>query len=147
MRLRVSTVAAMNDPFLDTNVLIRLLTGDDPVKQAASRKLFEKVAEGSAVLVAPDTVIADAVFVLSSPRLYRLSRAQIQDFLTPLLRLPRFQVENRNILIAALDIYVSTNLGFGDAVIVAAMRHDGATRVYSYDTDFDRFPDISRLEP
>ena len=72
----------MSDPFVDTDVLIRLLTGDDPAKQAASSALFERVQSGELTLVAPDTVIADAVYVLSSRRLYNLPRLEVQELLS-----------------------------------------------------------------
>jgi predicted nucleic acid-binding protein len=32
-------------------------------------------------------------------------------------------------------------------MIVASMRESGARTLYSYDADFDRLPDISRIEP
>ena len=57
---------AAADPFVDTDVILRLLTGDDPTKQQAARVLFEQVEKGVLTLAAPDTVIADAVFVLAS---------------------------------------------------------------------------------
>ncbi len=74
-------------PYLDTDVIIRLLTGDDPAKQAAASALFEHVEKGSLTIAAPDTVIADAVYVLTSPRLYNLSRAHVAALLTALIRL------------------------------------------------------------
>jgi len=137
----------MSDPFVDTDVLIRLLTGDDPVKQAAATALFERVEAGELTLLAPDTVIADAVFVLSSRRLYNLPRQEVQQLLTTLLRLPRFRVRNRRALLRALEIYGGSNLDFGDALIVAAMHEAGSEAVFSFDRDFDRLPGISRIEP
>ena len=137
----------MIHPFLDTSVLIRLLTGDDPAKQAASSALFEKVESGAITLVAPDTVIADAVYVLSSRQLYDLPRPQIQELLSAVLRLPRFQVRNRRALLRALTIYAETNVDFGDALIAAQMNLAAAEELYSYDHDFDRLPGIRRLEP
>ena len=59
----------MKEPFIDTDVIIRLLTGDDPEKQAKAATLFEQVEQRQITLVAPVTVIADAVYVLSSKRL------------------------------------------------------------------------------
>jgi predicted nucleic acid-binding protein len=56
----------MTEPFIDTDVIIRLLTGDDPVKQDRAKALFRGVEDGSLTLQAPLTVIADAVHVLSS---------------------------------------------------------------------------------
>lgn len=137
----------MSDPFVDTDVLIRLLTGDDPVKQAAATGLFERVEAGELTLLAPDTVIADAVFVLSSRRLYNLPRQEVQQLLTTLVRLPRFRVRNRRALLRALEIYGGSNLDFGDALIVAAMHEAGSEAVFSFDRDFDRLPGISRIEP
>lgn len=71
----------MSDPYIDTDVIIRLLTGDDVVKQVAAASLFERVASGKLTIAAPDTVIADAVHVLSSPRLYHLSREHVSSLL------------------------------------------------------------------
>ena len=50
----------MTQPFIDTDVIIRFLTGDDPDKQAAATALFEQVEQGLLTVQAPDTVIADA---------------------------------------------------------------------------------------
>lgn len=137
----------MSEAFVDTDVIIRLLTGDDLTKQAAAATLFERVEAGEMTLQAPDTVIADAVFVLSSQRLYGLPRNEVRDLLVPLLRLPAFVTGNRRTLIDALDIYGSENVDFGDAMIVAALRQTQVASLYSYDRDFDRFPDVRRIEP
>ena len=136
-------------PFIDTDVLIRFLTGDDPIKQDKAARLFNRIEEGSMMVAAPDTVVADAVYVLSSPRLYHLPRQQIADILTPLVRLPGFRVENRGAVLAALALYGygKTKLDFGDALIVEAMQQSGSQVVYSFDADFDKIVNIDRQEP
>ena len=137
----------MSPAFVDTDVIIRLLTGDDPRKQAAAVALFQQLEQGRLELEAPDTVIADAVYVLASPRLYARSHAEIQAFLTPLVRLPGFHIRNKRVVLRALEIYGTTNRGFGDAMIVAAMEQRNGPQLYSYDRGFDSFPHLSRLEP
>jgi predicted nucleic acid-binding protein len=137
----------MSDPYVDTDVIVRLLTGDDLEKQQAARRLFEAVEAGDLTIAAPDTVIADAVFVLSSPRLYAQSRPQVAAMLNRLARLPGFKVGQRRTVLRALDIYAESNLDFGDATLVAAMHLAGASTLYSYDRDFDRMPGIGRVEP
>jgi len=138
----------MAEPFVDTDVFIRLLTGDDLKKQAAAFGLFEKVEQGKLRLAAPDTVIADAVFVLASPRLYRLPRAQVAAMLSRLVRLSGFRVSNKRTVLDALSLYgASSKLDFGDGMIVSAMRLAGAAHVYSFDADFDKVPGIARSEP
>lgn len=137
----------MASPFVDTDVIIRLLTGDDKRKQSAAKSLFKRVEAKNLTLVAPETVIADVVYVLSSPRLYNLERTNIQALLLPLLRLPNFKVRNRRLTIRALDIYAATNLDFGDAVIVAYMERGKSRTLYSFDEDFDKITTVNRQIP
>ncbi|MDP8921581.1 MAG: PIN domain-containing protein [Chloroflexota bacterium] len=137
----------MTVPYIDTDALIRFLTGDDPVKQADVRALLRRVANGDLIVAAPDTVIADAVYVLSSRRLYDLPRAQVQALLTPLVQLHGFHLDNRRQVLRALDLFGATNLDFGDALIVASMEHAGSRTLYSYDRDFDRIPTVERIPP
>lgn len=139
----------MADPYVDTDVIIRLLTGDDPGKQQRAASLFEKVERGELVVAAPDTVIADAVFVLSSPRLYGLPREQVAALLSPLVRLPGFRVTGRRTVLRALAVYGHgpIKIDFGDAMVLASMQQSGSQSVYSFDADFDKFPGINRIEP
>jgi len=137
----------MTQPFIDTDVIIRFLTGDDPEKQAAATALFEQVEQGLLTIQAPDTVIADAVYVLSSPRLYHIARSAIQEMLAALVRLPQFHVQNRVSVLRALDLYASTRLDFGDTLIIASMEQQGSHLLYSYETDFDRIQGITQREP
>ena len=137
----------MSDPFIDTDVIIRLLTGDDPQKQDEAASLFQQVQSGTLTVGAPDTVIADAVYVLSSPRLYNLPRSEVQELLRPLVALPNFRVRNKRVLLLALTHYATVNIDFGDAMIVASMQQADSQVLYSYDRDFDRFSAITRLTP
>lgn len=137
----------MTHPFVDTNVIIRLLTGDDVKKQKDATMLFGKVESGKLVLQAPDTVIADAVYALSSPRLYRIDRANVQALLTPLVRLAGFKVKHRQILLDALQIYARTKLDFSDAFIIASMQKAKSHTLYSYDEGFDTIASITRKTP
>jgi predicted nucleic acid-binding protein len=134
--------------YIDTDVIIRLLTNDDSAKQAQAAALFEQVEKGLLMLAAPDTVIVDAVFVLSSPKLYHLPRQEVAALLLSLVRLPNFRIENRRVVLSALAIYAMTpKLDFGDAMIVAAMQESGVSTVYSYDAHFDRIAGIVRQQP
>jgi predicted nucleic-acid-binding protein len=137
----------MSNDFVDTDVLVRLLTGDDQQKQARALALFQEVENGNLVLEAPDTVIADAVYVLASKTLYARPRAEISEILLTLLRLPGFHVQNKRVLIRALELYASVNRSFGDTMIVASMEYAGAANLYSYDRGFDAFGGVARQEP
>lgn len=137
----------MAHPLIDTDVLIRFLTGDDRAKQERAARLLEQIEQGSLTVAAPDTVIADAVYVLSSPRLYHLPRQEVAALLIPLVRLPGLRIKERRTVLAALNLYASTNFDFGDAMIVASMQQSGSQTVYSFDADFDKIPGVVRQEP
>ncbi|MDO8577241.1 MAG: PIN domain-containing protein [Candidatus Daviesbacteria bacterium] len=133
--------------YVDTDVILKLITHDDFKKQAATAKLFEETEKGDLVLSAPDTVIADAVFVLSSPRLYNFPRVEIRDVLMALLRLTNFRVDNKQAVITALDFYANSTIDFGDALLIALTLKTKTKEIYSYDRDFDKFAGIKRKEP
>lgn len=138
----------MSSPFCDTSILIRLITGDDAAKQERAIALFEQVEQRALSLSAPDTVIADAVFVLTSKRLYNMPRPEVAARLTTLVRLPNFHVRHRRAVLRALQLFgTTTRLDFGDALIVALMQQSEEETVYAYDTDFDGIASISRQEP
>lgn len=137
----------MSEVFIDTNVIIRLLTGDDVEKQQRAKLLFERIERNELHVSAPLTVIADAVFVLSSPRLYNLPRSEIVALLMPLMSLPGFRIRNRRIALQALEIYLARNVDYSDAVILSCMRQAHSKTIYSFDEDFDHIQGITRQEP
>ena len=51
----------MSEPLVDTDIIIRLVTGDDRRKQAAAEQLFSRVERGELTLAAPVTVVFDAL--------------------------------------------------------------------------------------
>jgi len=132
---------------VDADIIVRLLAGDDPVKQQRAASLFEQVEAGQLQVTTPVTTIADCVYVLCSPRLYHFPRAEVVARLLTLVRLPYFRIRNRRTVIRALDLFASTALDFGDALIAATMAETDSADVYSYDKDFDGLPGITRREP
>jgi predicted nucleic acid-binding protein len=133
--------------YLDTNVIIRLLTGDDPAKQMAARALFEAASSGTVELIVHEAVVAEAVYVLSSAQLYKVPRGRVAAMLTGLCLLPGVEVTNKPQVLSALALYAPTNLHFEDALIAAAMQDDKVQVIYSYDKHFDRVAGVSRREP
>ena len=138
----------MSHAYIDTDVIIRLLTGDDPAKQAAARTLFEQVEQGTLTVTAAHTVIADAAYVLHSKRLYNKPKDEVAALLFPLVALPGFKIAIRRALVTSLQLYGAlAKLDFTDALLIALMQHAGPPVVYSYDTDYDAFAGITRQEP
>ena len=100
----------------DTNVLVRLLTGDDPVQEAAARSLFAH----ESVWVAK-TVLLETAWVLSS--LYRFDDRAVLDALTKLLGLKNVQVEDEP-AVAAAKALAANGMELADAIHLASRPQD-----------------------
>lgn len=98
--------------------------------------------------MAPVTVIADAIYVLTSRNIgYLIPRQEVADKLSALVGIPGFRVQNRRAVQRALNLYGTMNLDFGDCFIIASMELSDSQIVYSWDRHYDRIPGIQRLEP
>ena len=135
--------------FLDANIFLRHLTGDDPLKAAACLTLFERLRRGEEQETTLEAIIAEVVYVLASPRSgYHLSPAEIRARLVPLLRLKGLRLAHKRVYLRALDLYVAhPSLDFEDVLSVAHMERLGINEILSYDEDFDKVPGIRRTEP
>ena len=138
----------MNDTqFIDTNIFLRFVTHDDVLKYQACLRLFQQAEQNQITLYTSEAIIAEVVYVLSSPKLYQVPRQQIQIALVRLLLLPGLKLATRPICLRALDLYVKHPLDFEDCLSLAHMEQNQIQQIYSYDRGFDRIPAIQRLEP
>lgn len=133
--------------FVDTNIFIRYITGDNPEMQAASAELFAQAARGEILLTTSETVIGEIVFVLSSARTYNLGRETVGTAIHTIVSMDWLMIQDRQKYIRAADIYSSQNIDFSDALIVATMEQEEITVLYSYDKHFDRLKSVTRIEP
>ncbi len=134
--------------FVDTNIFLRHLTGDDPKKAQACFQLFQKAERNEIQLTTSQVVIAEVVYVLSSSKqVYNLSREEIRSRLYPLLSMQGLKLTHRKMYLRALDLYATYPLDFEDALIVAHMERQKIKEVFTYDRGFDRMSSVKRLEP
>ena len=105
---------------VDTNILVRLLTGDDPKQVMAARAVLLR----DSVWVAK-TVILETAWVLGS--LYAFDDAAIVDALTKFLGLDNVQAEDEPAVAAALAL-TAQGIDFADAFHLAS-RPAGASFV------------------
>ena len=133
--------------FLDTNVLIRYLTQDNPDQSQRAYNLLQRVDTGRLTVTTSEAVITELVHVHSSRNLYNLPRDLIRTHVTTVITLRGLKLPYKRTYLRALDIYASTNLDFVDAINVAHMERQKLTNIISFDRDFDKMPGISRHEP
>ena len=123
----------MNDPkraVIDTDLLVRYLTEDDPSKVNEVRRLLLKAAEGAIRLVVPSVVIAELVWVLQS--FYKLERGEIVPLLNVILHTRGVEVSDKSIVSDAIAIYGNDTIDFMDAWIVAFAKAAEVRTIYTF---------------
>jgi len=135
--------------FLDTNIILRYLTRDDAVKAEACFALFQQIQRGEEEVFTCEAIVAEAVYVLTSPRLpYGLSHEEVHSLLLPILMLRGLHLPQKQVVMDALDLYAASHfLDFEDALAVTHMKQQGCGEILSYDRGFDRVSGIARVEP
>jgi predicted nucleic acid-binding protein len=134
----------MTTLLLDTNVIIRFLTGDHPTHSPRSRNLFARAAAGEVTLVLTDLALAESAWVLQS--FYQLDRTAIAAALKGVIESTGVEVQNKAILVNALRNFAQTGVNFVDAYH-AALAESESIAIASFDRDFDQFAGIKRIEP
>ncbi|HEY5998157.1 MAG TPA: type II toxin-antitoxin system VapC family toxin [bacterium] len=136
----------MKKAFLDTNILIRYLTNDDPAKAERVSRLLEEAAAGRLVLVTAEIVVAEMVWVLESS--YGLGTAEIAPLVRGILATPGLEVVNGDLVTRALELYEGCNVDFVDGYIAALMEKRRIGDLYSFDKKHaSRFRSVRRREP
>lgn len=126
---------------LDTNILVRHLTGDPP-SQARRATTF---LAASHELILTDLVLAEMVYVLES--FYEVSRNEITRMARALLALPSVAVSDQDLLLRTLEIYEVVRLDLAEAYLVAVAELSDVKRVASFDRQIDRVKSVQRVEP
>jgi len=99
---------------LDTSVLVRYLTHDDPVQTPAAIRLLNSFSLASPGFISL-IVLAELVWVLAS--LYHLEKKEIMDVLETLLRSDGLIVEKSEVAWQALRSFKAGRAGFSDCLI------------------------------
>lgn len=129
---------------LDTNVIVRFLTGDHPAYSPRSRSLFARAAAGDVTLLVTDLALAETVWVLQS--FYKLDCGAIAAALKDLIESTGIEVENKAVLLSALRNFAQTDVDFVDAYH-AAIAAAESIAIASFDRDFDQVAGVKRVEP
>jgi predicted nucleic-acid-binding protein len=127
--------------FLDTNVLIRHLTGDPP--EMAARATAALAEEQQLLLT--DLVLAECVYLLES--FYEVERQRVAELMRSAIAFPSIETVDTPALLRALEIYELDRLDFAEAYLVAQAEATGVREVLSFDRSIDRIKMIVRREP
>ncbi len=122
--------------YVDTNVFIRYLTDDVPEQAEQSKNLFEQAEEGRYELFICDLVAAEIIYVLES--VYKISKKDTAEKLLAIIKLTNVVLENKSIVLEALELYEEKSLDFTDAYLACHTRKSRHRKVFSFDKDFKK---------
>ncbi len=128
---------------VDTNILVRFLTRDDPAQAEIVRRRFKQAETGRETLWVPLLVVLELIWVLESA--YGKSRGNILDALEDLRRLRVLQFENDDALEALIADGRSTRADLADLLLAHSAVRNGAEAVLTLDREAARHPRFRRL--
>ncbi len=107
----------------DTNVLVRVLVGDDPAQTKKAERAFAQHAKGEGVFVSL-VVLAEMAWVLVAA--YDWDRMTIHTRLSQLVRTRGVSFEDLELVEAALEGYKTGKAELADYLIVGKAKDIGA---------------------
>jgi len=131
--------------FIDTNIFLRYFEREDELAYKKTERLFTEIVNGNIAGVSTSLVIAEVIWVLV--KFYGWDKEEICNNIELILKTPNIRFGERNILIEAVNLYKEKNISFIDAYNYSFMRVNGIGEIFSFGKDYDKLPDINRLEP
>jgi predicted nucleic-acid-binding protein len=123
---------------LDTNILIRYLTQDDPVQSAKATEILERRLTPKNPGFVSVVAMVETVWVLD--RAYGLTAHEVATAIERLLQVEVLAVENEQEVFTAM-VALKQGLGsFADALIAELGARVGCTRTLTFDQKAVRLP-------
>lgn len=127
--------------FVDTNVLVRHLTGD-PADLAVRATAYLRTERE---LLLTDLVAAETVYVLES--FYEAPRDEVAQAVRSLVAFDSIVCVDPSLLLRAVEVYETDRIDFAEAYLVACAESTGVGKIASFDRSIDRVDTIERVEP
>ena len=125
----------MTTAWLDTNVVVRYLTGAPDHLAQRARRILARAEAGEITLRLTPIVVAEIVWVLRS--VYGREPGEIAAGLSALLRADGIAAEQHDTVVEALDLMMQRNVAFPDAFIAVSARQ-ASEPVCTFDSGFKR---------
>jgi predicted nucleic-acid-binding protein len=127
---------------LDTNVLVRYVTQDDPIQSAKASDLIESLTTLSPGFVSLVSVV-ELVWVLQS--CYQSAKSDVVVVLETLLRTRELTIEHAEILWQALRRFTASKADFADCLIERCAHAAGCEYTATFDLNAVKAAGMKRL--
>jgi len=129
--------------WIDTNVLVRHLTGDPPAMARRATRFLAAATPGEVLLA--DLALAEVVYVLES--VYDLERPAVAEAARAIVTFPAIAVDDPQLLLRAVEVYENDRLDFAEAYLVASAERSGVRAVASFDKTVRRVASVELIQP
>ena len=116
---------------IDTNILVRFLTGDDEQQAKVVYNIFKKAESEKRELFVPLLVVLELIWVLES--VYEIPRAEILDSISNLLLLPILKFEHQSTLQQFTRSSQGNRYDLSDLLIAHSAQVQGCETVITFD--------------
>jgi predicted nucleic-acid-binding protein len=123
---------------LDTNILVRYLTQDDPLQSAQATEILERRLTPTNPGFVSVVAIVETVWVLD--RAYRLRAREIATAIERLLQVEVLTIENEQEVFTAMVALKQARGSFADALIAELGARAGSTGTLTFDQKAGRLP-------
>ncbi len=122
---------------IDTNILVRFLTGDDEQQAKVVYNIFKKAESEKRELFVSLLVVLELIWVLES--VYEIPRAEILDSISNLLLLPILKFEHQSTLQQFTRASQGNGYDLSDLLIGHSARNQGCKTVITFDKKVSRY--------
>lgn len=126
----------------DTNVIVRVLVGDDPAQTRKAERAFSSHAAAEGVFISL-VVLAEVSWVLRAA--YEWDAATIHEQLSRLVRTKGVFVEELELVLAALDEYRDGKAELPDYLVLGKARANLGRSLLTFDRKLARERDVVLL--
>ena len=122
---------------IDTNILIRFLTGDDELQARKVYSIFKNAESEKKTLFVPLLVILETIWVLDS--VYEISRTEILESLSDLLLMPIFKFGQYSAVQQLVHSAQGNKYDLSDLLIAQSSKINGCETVLTFDKKASKF--------
>lgn len=122
---------------IDTNILVRFLTGDDELQAKKVYSIFKKAESEKIELFVPLLVVLEMIWILES--VYEISRAEILDAIGDLLLMPIFKFDQQPAIQQLIHSAQGNKYDLSDLLIAHSAKINGCEAVLTFDKKASKF--------
>lgn len=129
----------MKTYFADTNLYLRFLLQDNKSQAEKVKSYLQEAKKGAIKIIFINAVIIEMAIVLE--RLYKLSREEIAENLSSLVKTPYLDVVNGNVWLITFQIFTKTKIDLLDIFLFEMAKEYGGL-VLSFDKDLEKLSNL-----